>query len=75
MPHNRWRTVLMAVPALLCLAACDRAPTHAELRDVELPRLVPAREFVFNDERHSGFSFSAAAKAGEAGSATIWVMP
>jgi dipeptidyl aminopeptidase/acylaminoacyl peptidase len=37
---------------------CDRSPTHASLEALELPRLVPAREFVFNVDRHSGFSFS-----------------
>lgn len=48
----------IAAAALLCLSACDRQATHPGLVDVNLPRLVPAREFVFNDDRFSGFSFS-----------------
>jgi dipeptidyl aminopeptidase/acylaminoacyl peptidase len=46
------------VASALVLAGCDRAPSHASLKPLDLPRLVPAREFVFNVERHGGFSFS-----------------
>ncbi len=43
---------------MLALAGCDRAAVHPALRDAELPRLVPAHEFVFNRLAHGGFSFS-----------------
>jgi len=55
---ERLRAAIYAAAAALSLSACDRPPTHAALQDARLPRLVPAREFVFNDERLSGFSFS-----------------
>lgn len=42
----------------LALVGRDRPPVHAALTSLELPRLVPAREFVFNVDRHGGFSFS-----------------
>jgi dipeptidyl aminopeptidase/acylaminoacyl peptidase len=50
----------VAVVAAVCgtLAGCDRAPSHPALADTPLPRLVPAREFVFNEDTYSGFTFS-----------------
>ena len=48
----------MAAAAWLSLSSCDRSATHPGLEDARLPRLVPAREFVFNDEQHGDFSFS-----------------
>jgi len=55
---ERLRAALFAAAAALSLSACDRPATHPSLQDAPMPRLVPAREFVFNDERLSGFSFS-----------------
>lgn len=55
---DRLGAAAIAAMALLCLTACDRQPTYPGLKEVRLPRLVPAREFVFNDDRYGGFSFS-----------------
>lgn len=55
---ERFAALVVIVASALALGGCDRPPTHASLKSVELPRLVPAREFVFNVEKHGGFSFS-----------------
>ncbi|MCC6531875.1 MAG: S9 family peptidase [Burkholderiales bacterium] len=51
------------------LAACDRQAQHPALRSAELPRLVPAHEFVFKQESFTGFSFS------PDGTRLIWTGP
>lgn len=55
---ERLRAAALAVSVAAVLCGCDRQAVHPTLEKLDLPRLIPAREFVFNDEKFSGFSFS-----------------
>lgn len=55
---ERFAALVAVVTTALAFGGCDRSPSHASLQSIDLPRLVPAREFVFNVEKHGGFSFS-----------------
>jgi len=42
----------------LLLAACSIAPKHATLQSMDLPQLIPVRDFVANTDHTDGFSLS-----------------
>jgi len=42
----------------LLLAACSVAPKHATLQSMDLPELIPVRDFVANTDHTDGFSLS-----------------
>jgi dipeptidyl aminopeptidase/acylaminoacyl peptidase len=52
------KAVALSAVAASLLLGCERAPVHPALSGAELPRLVPAHEFVFNRQAMGGFSFS-----------------
>ena len=48
----------VVLPAVLALSACAMAPRHPKVKSLDLPELLPVRNFVANTDYTDAFSLS-----------------